>query len=275
MSARRGLPESQPGYRWELNLPEAPPRRRSPWPWIVSIVIIAALIAGAWFAGEWLARDTVERTVRTQAIDSLGLDRDQQIDVQIDGAVIPQLIAGSLTEVRVSSEDVVYGAFEGDVAVVATDVPVRGDADLGSASARVTMTEAQLRRLLAEVEGFPAESLRIESPNVTMQADLTVFGTVFTVGVGLAPGVETGDIALTPASLRLADAEVSADALREQFGVLADAVLRTWRVCIADEMPAGLALTSIVAEAGAIVVDFDIAPGMLRDPALQEPGVCA
>src|SRR4051812_11901637 len=106
----------------------APRRRRRAWPWIVALVVVAGLAVAAWFAGEWIARDVVTKTIREQVIPQLSLPADQQIDVVVTGAVLPQLIVGTLDDVTISSEDVVLDAFAGDVTVHAQDIAIRGDA---------------------------------------------------------------------------------------------------------------------------------------------------
>jgi hypothetical protein len=67
---------------------------------------------------------------------------------------------------------------------------------------------------------------------------------------------------------------VTADELRRQFGVLSNAVLRDWPVCIASSLPAGLVLQSVEVVDDELVAMFDIAPSMLTDPAMREPGTC-
>jgi hypothetical protein len=47
-----GLPEAQPGYRWELQVPGPSPRRRHPGRWIAAIVVLLVLLAIAVVAAE-------------------------------------------------------------------------------------------------------------------------------------------------------------------------------------------------------------------------------
>jgi hypothetical protein len=68
---------------------------------------------------------------------------------------------------------------------------------------------------------------------------------------------------------------VTAEGLREQFGGLADAVLRDWTVCIAEYIPAGLTLTSIAVEGHQVVADFDVDGQIVSDTELQSNGTCA
>ena len=249
-------------------------KRRSVWPWIIVLLVVAGLAIAAWFAGEWIARDVVTKTIREQVITQLSLPADQKIDVVVEGAVLPQLIVGTLEDVTVSSDDVELGALTGDVTVHAQDIAIRGEAAAGAASATVVLDVEQVRGLLSTVEDFPAESVDLAEPNVTMATELRFFGLELPVGVALTPSAVEGDIVLTPAALQLAGNEISAGALRDQFGGVADAVLRDWTICIAEYLPAGVELADISVSGAQVVADVDIDGAIVSDASLQEPGVC-
>ena len=257
--------------------PAAPPkrRRRSVWPWIVTAVIVLVLAVAAWFAAEWIARVVVENTIRSEVVTNLALPADQPVDVVVVGAVLPQLIAGSLDEVTISSEDVPLDAASGDVTVQVEGLPIRGGLEAEAATATLRLDEAQLRDLMSTVDGFPADSLGLADPNVTIANELKLLGVGFPVGVALTPSAAAGDIVLTPAGLQLAGAEISAAGLKERFGRIADAVLRPWTVCIAQYIPAGVVLDSVAVDGDHLVADLDIDGAIIADPALQENGTCA
>lgn len=251
-----------------------PRRRRRVWPWILALVILAALAAGAWFAGEWIARDVVTNTVREQVRTQLALPADQEIDVAVAGAVLPQLIGGTLEEVTVSSEDVQLDAFAGDVTVTAQDIAIRGETGAGAATATVVLDQEQLRGLLSTVEGFPVESLALAAPDLTFSSDLSLFGLTLPVAVALTPSAVDGDIVLSPDSLQLAGSEISASDLRDQFGGLAETVLRDWTVCIAQYIPAGVTLSAVAVTGEQVTADLVIDPAIVSDTALQQNGTC-
>lgn len=255
---------------WE-STPE--PKRRV-WPWLVSIGIVLALAVAAWFAAEAIARQVVTNVIRDQVKTQLSLPADQQVDVEVAGTVIPQLIAGTLTEITVASQDVAVDLFEGDVTVVARDVPIRGG-DIGGATGEVVLDEGQLRALMSTVEGFPADTLALAEPDVTMTAELSLFGATVPVGVGLTPSAVEGDIVLTPASLQIGSSQVTADALRDQFGAFAEVALQDWTLCVAEYVPAGLTLTDVAVSGEDLVARFDVAGAIATDPALQANGTCA
>jgi hypothetical protein len=249
-------------------------RRRRVWPWIVALVLVVGLAIGAWFAGEWIARDVVTTTIREQVITQLSLPADQQVDVVVEGAVLPQLIVGTLQDVTVSSDDVQLEAFAGDVTLHAQDIAIRGESGGGTATATVVLDEEQLRTLLSTVENFPVESLGLAAPNLTFSSELSLFGITLPVGVALTPSAAEGDIVLSPDSVQLAGSDISAEDLKSRFGGLAETVLRDWTICIAQYIPAGATLTSIAVTGDQVVADLDISPAIVTDPALQEVGTC-
>lgn len=251
-------------------------RRRHGWVWLVALLLVVGLAVAAWFLGEMIARDLVVKTIRDQVITQLALPADQQVEVVVDGAVLPQVIAGRLDDVTVSSDDVPLGdAFMGDVTVHATGVQFRGEVAAQSATANVVLDTEQLRALMATVEGFPAETLGLSEPNVTTSTELEVFGARIPVGVGLTPTASEGDVVLTPETLQLGDAQIGADDLRDRFGAVADAALRDWTVCIAQYLPAAMVLTDVAVRGDQLVGDLTIDPRVIGDASLQANGSCA
>ncbi|MFH8250861.1 DUF2993 domain-containing protein [Microbacterium sp. B2969] len=264
---------TQPLPDWSTAPPE-PRKRRSPWPWIITALIVVGLAIAAWFVAEWMARGLVERTIREQVITNLALPADQQVDVTVEGTVIPQLIAGKLDSVTVSSDDVPVGEVTGDVTVHAHGIGIQGDATADSATATVRLDESQVKKLLSDVQGFPVDSLGLAQPDVTMSTNLTFLGLSVPVGVSLTPSVADGALVLTPSQLQLAGADVSADDLRSRFGSIADTVLKDYTVCIAQYIPAGITLTGVEVEGQDVVADVDIDGRIVSDPALQQNGTC-
>src|SRR5690606_20350325 len=123
----RGLPEAQPGYGWELQVPSAP-QRRHPGRWIAAIIVLLVLLAAAVAAAEWLAREVTTNSIRNAVKAELGLPRDQVVEVDVPGIVLVQLAQGTLDEVTITSDDVTLGALTGGMTVHAHRPPVRGDA---------------------------------------------------------------------------------------------------------------------------------------------------
>ncbi|TDN88507.1 DUF2993 domain-containing protein [Microbacterium sp. BK668] len=264
---------TQPLPDWTTAPPE-PRRRRRAWPWILAAAIVIGLAVAAWFLGESIARGIVEKTIRDQVVTSLALPADQEVDVEVAGTVIPQLVAGTLDDVTVSSDDVSFGEFSGDVTVHATGIGIRGEPEADAATATVRLDENELKALLAGVQDFPVDSLSLASPDLAVSTELQFLGIAVPIGVSLTPSAADGDIVLTPSSLQVAGAEVSADDLTSRFGAIADTVLKDYTVCIAQYIPAGLTLTQVQVDGDHVVADFDVDGRIASDPALRENGTC-
>lgn len=270
--------ETQP----TLPLPEAAAsapaprrRRRRALPWIIAAVVVIGLAIAAWFVAEHMTREIVTSTVRQQVITQLALPEDQQVDVGVDEPVLPQVLGGTLDRLDVSSADVPLGDVVADVSVRAREVPIRTDGgDIGAAEATVVFSEDQLQTLLAQVEGVPDTGIVLAPPDVQVEVELPLFALTVPLGLDLRPSVTDGDIVLSPEAVRLGGAELTGDALRERFGSAADAVLRSYPICVRDRLPAGLTVREVRVEPGALVAEVDVDGAIIRDPALQANGTC-
>lgn len=249
------------------------PRRRTV-RWVAVLVVVVVLLAGAVVAAEFIARSVVTSTVRSLVVKNVGLPDDQNVDVSVSGLVLPQLLGGRLDEVAVSSNDVTLGPITGDVRVDLRGVPVSGDAAADGGVASVRLDQDHLKTLLAEVPDLPASTVTMAAPDVNLETSLSLFGIAIPVGVGVTPGAAQGDLTLTPSSFQVGGNAIDADTLRGQFGGVADSLLKTTSLCIADRLPRGLTLTSATVQGQDLVATFDVAGGILNDPALQSDGAC-
>ncbi|ALJ21210.1 LmeA family phospholipid-binding protein [Microbacterium sp. No. 7] len=247
-------------------------RRRRLWPWVAVVLVLLLLVAG-WFIAEPIVRGMVVDTVRTETIKALDLPADQQLDVELEGQVLPQLIMGRLDALTVSSDEVTLGPLTGAVVVHGTGIPIRGGGAADTASATLRLNEQQVRDLLATVEGLPAATVTLDEPVVRFETELQVLVTV-PVGVSLRPSAVGGDLVLTPDSLRVGGADIPAQALVDQFGAIARTVVRDWDVCIAQYLPAGVTLDRVEVKGKEIVADAVIDGRIVSDPTLQDNGVC-
>src|SRR5690606_26699193 len=140
------------------------------------------------------------------------------------------LLVGNLPQVTLSSDDVPLGTpgepggLTADVVVSAQDVPVYGDGDWSGGYATVSIDEEQLQQLLHGLDGFPADTVEIDAPDVAVTLPLSLLVATVRVGVALTPRAESGELVLTPTALRVAGAEISAEAILRQFGALASTV---------------------------------------------------
>lgn len=249
---------------------EAAPARRRRWPWVVLVLIV--ILAGLAVAGEFLARAVLPGIVRTAVIEQLDLPTDQQLDVEASGLLLPQLLIGRLDELRLSTDQVTMGGVTGAVDVTAIGVPLRGG-DLTRANGTVRIDQDQFSGLLAASD-LPIESVTLEAPNATVSGSIEFFGIPIPITLTIAPGVESGDLLLTPLSLVVGGVTLDADDVAARFGSLGAQFTEPQRLCIADQLPAGLTVTGIAIDGTAVVVDVDVNGAIVSDETLQENGTC-
>ena len=190
--------------------------------------------------------------------------------------MIPQLIVGTLGEVTITSEDVPMESFVGDVTVTAQRHPDPRRRRDGQRDGDGRPDRGAAAHALSTVEDFPADSLGLAAPDVTMSTELSLFGVSLPRGGVADPQRRRGrHRALARRRCSSPAPRSPPTALRQQFGRLADVVLRDWTVCIAQYIPAGVTLTAVAVDGDELVADFDIDGAIISDPALQANGTCA
>lgn len=257
-----------PGFDGEETA--VPARRRRRWPWALLIVIVVlALLA---VAAEVAARSIFPGVVRSIVIDQLDLPADQDLDVEAGGILLPQLIGGRLESLHLATDQVTVQGITGAVDVTATGVPLRGG-ELGGATGSVRIDEAQFSALLAGTE-LPVETVTFDAPTATLGGSVSVFGLSVPIALTVTPSIIEGDLGITPESLTLGGAVLDAAQVQSNLGSLGTRLTETQRVCVADQLPAGVRLTDLSIDAGAAVIDVVVDGGILTDTSLQANGAC-
>ncbi|WP_341957124.1 DUF2993 domain-containing protein [Microbacterium sp. LWH13-1.2] len=245
-------------------------RKRTRWPWVLLIIVVVlALLA---VAAELVVRSVLPGIVRGIVIDQLDLPADQELEVQADGILIPQLIGGTLDTLHLSSDSVTLQGITGAVDVTATGVPLRGG-DLTGATGTIRIDESQFTTLLAGTD-LPVDTVTLEAPNATVAGTVSVLGIAIPVSLTVTPGIAEGDLELTPVGLTIGGLEVDADQVGSSLGSLGDRLTETQRVCIADQLPAGITLTGLEIDGTEAVIDVDVDGAIATDASLLDKGVC-
>lgn len=245
-------------------------RRRARWPWVlVGVLVVLALLV---VAAEFIARAVLPGVVRGMVIDELDLPADQQLDVDADGILLPQLIGGSLDALHLSTDSVTLQGITGAVDATATGVPLRGG-DLRGATGTIRIDESQFGTLLADTD-LPLESVTLEAPNATVAGSVTVLGIPIPLSLTVLPGIADGDLELTPVGAAIGGLEVDADQVGSSLGSLGTRLTETQRVCIADQLPAGITLTGLKIVGSEAVIDVDVDGAIATDESLLEKGTC-
>lgn len=252
----------------------APPRRRARWPWVLGVVLV--VLAGIVVGGEFVARAVVAQQIRSQVITALKLPADQQLDVAVGGIVLPQLVAGRLDDVHLSTKSVAIGPITSAVDVDATGVPIRGGA-LGSATGTFRITADQLEAAVKAAAGAPTpiESVTIDGAGVKAAGTVSLFGASVPLALALTPGAENGELTFTPTSASIGALTVDPDTVASSpFGAALKPLFATQKVCIADRLPAGVHLGGLRVKDGELIATFTADSAITTDPALLENGTC-
>ena len=247
------------------------PSRAKRWPWVLGVAIV--LLAGAVVGVEFLARGLVTDTIRAEVLKAMSLPDDQQLEVDARGIMLPQLIGGSLDDVRLSSDSVSFAGLTGAVDIEVKGVPLRGG-PLQSATGSVRLDESQFTALVAKADLPMVEKIDVDAPNVTALGSFSLFGAQIPLSLTLVPGVVDGDLTVEPVSATVAGAEFDMRQLRDQFGSIADGLTETRRICIADQLPAGIRITDLDVQGDDIVAYLSADGEIASDPALRQNGTC-
>ncbi len=249
---------------------DAPQQKRRRWPWVllVAVVVLALLV----IAAELIARAVLPGVVRSIVVEKLDLPADQQLDVETQGLLLPQLIGGTLDTLHLSTDSVTLDGITGAADVTATGVPLRGG-DLGGASGTVRVDQEQFTTLLAGTD-LPVDSVEFTAPNATVSGSISVLGAAVPLSLTLTPGTIDGDLELTPVGVSIGGLDVDLDRVGSTLGALGEGLTQPQRVCIADQLPSGLTLTGIEIVDDAAVIDVDVNGAIVTDKALQSKGSC-
>ena len=245
-------------------------KSRARWPWVLLVVVV--VLAALLVAAEVLARSILPGVVRGIVIEQLQLPADQQLDVEAGGILLPQLLGGRLDELRLSSESVTVGGITGAADVTATGVPLRGG-DLTDAQGTVRIDQDQFTALVA-VSDLPIDAVEFSEPDVTASGSISVLGMTIPVALTVTPDADAGDLLLSPVELKIAGVALSAAQIADRFGDAAAQLTQPQRICIADQLPAGVTVTGISIENSLAVIDFGVDGAIVTDETLQADGVC-
>lgn len=252
----------------QAETPVRPKRRRWPWVLLIVVVVLGLLVVVA----EFIARAVLPGVVRSLVIDELNLPADQQLDVEADGILLPQLIGGTLDSLHLSTDSVTLEGITGAADVTATGVPLRGG-DLGGASGTIRIDQTQFTALLADTD-LPVDEVAFDAPNATVSGTVSVLGIDIPVALTVTPGAAEGDLELTPVELSVGGLVIDAGQVGSTLGSLGENLTQTQQICIADQLPAGLTLTGLEIVGSEAVIDIDVNGAIVADETLLEKGVC-
>jgi hypothetical protein len=256
--------------------PPVPRRRRRVWPWVLGGFLV--LVVAAVVIIDVLARGYAEDLIAGQAAEVLEVPDGTPVDVEIGGgSVLLQALSGSLDHIRVSVDDYPVGPLTGDLTLVAEGVPFDLSKPTRALSVTLDVPEAALSAISGELSGVPIDSVALDEPEIVANGSLSLFGLSVPLGLGLTPAAVDGALAFTPTSIRVSDETIDAGALASDpiWGGLAGRVLQQQTVCIADQLPAALTMTSVAVRGQVLRIELDGSGQALGGDGFSTKGTCA
>jgi len=253
----------------------APPKRRRGLIALLVIVAIVVVLGVVAVIAESLARQQASALIADQVRSSLQLEADHPVDVTIEGAsVLWQAASGRLDRVTVDAPGVAFGDLVGDLTLIAESTPLDVSQPTDSVQAVYRVAEADVAALAGFLAGTLVTDVQLDDREIRFQTGFSFFGVEFSVGLGVTPSVQDGQLAFTPSSVVLGEERLDAAQLQEQFGPLVEPLLTSQSFCVAQYLPQALELNAVQVGDQQLVVVFGANDVALGGPQFSTLGTC-
>lgn len=253
----------------------APPRKR---PGLIAAIIVLGVIvvlAVVAVIGEALARQQASALIADEVRSALQLGPEHPVDVTIEGfSVLLQAAQGSLERVTIGADDVSFGELVGDLTLIAEGAPIDTSQPTDAVQAVFRVAESDVAALAGFLAGTVVNNVELDEREIRFQTGFDIFGVEFSVGIGVTPTVQDGQLAFTPSSVLLGDERLEAADLQQQFGGIADQLFATQRFCVAQYLPQALELTAVQVGDAQLVVVFQAADVAIGGAGFSTLGTC-
>lgn len=252
----------------------APRKRRAPVVITVILLVLTLLVVGFIALDAW-ARQQVADYVSEKVRSVLSLDSDQPVEVEIGGtSVIAQVVTGSLERIDVGVDDVTIGDLSGGVTLRAEGVPVDASRAVDRVQIEFRVKEDGLQSIASTLSASAIDSVQLDDGEIRFGTELSIFGVPFTVGIGVEPFADGGEIGLTPTSVELGGTRSTAEALIETFGRPAQELLQTRSLCVAEWLPESFGVDDVEVRDTELVVTIGAQKALFDEGSLSRLGSC-
>lgn len=242
---------------------------------IVVAVSVVVVLGIAVVVAETVARQQAQSLIAEQLRSSLQLEPEHPVDVRLGGgSVLVQGLIGRLALVEVQIDGVAFGELVGDLSVMVTNTPIDASQPTESVQAVYEVAESDVAALGGFLSGTPVNDVRLDEREIQFQTAFSFFGVDFAVGLGVTPSVQDGRLAFTPSSVVLNDERIDATDLLQQFGQIVEPLLASQQFCVAQYLPADLALTAVQVGDEQLTVVFGATNVALAGAGFSTLGTC-
>ncbi|MET3635389.1 MULTISPECIES: LmeA family phospholipid-binding protein [Curtobacterium] len=245
----------------------APSRKRRRWP--VVLVVLVLVLAALVVVAEFVLRGVVDRIIADQVEQSLPEGATGEVTAHAEGIVLPQLLAGTLDRVDITSDRLTVDGVPLAADVTARDVPVDGKGDVHDVDGHVTLAATSVKDLAKYSPLF--ERLRLVDDGVELSGSTAVLGyDISYAATGDVVAQQDGrGVTITPQSVRITNSALGlrVDSIPGVTGVPV-------QVCTAQFLPEQLRVRSVdvTAEQATVRVTADALP--LTEQGLRTVGSC-
>lgn len=232
---------------------------------LVIVVVLAVLVVVA----EFVLRGVVDRIIAQQVEQSLPDGTRGTVQAHADGVVIPQLISGTLDDVRISSQKITVDGIPLAADVTVHDVPVDGKGDVHDVDGTVTLASDSVKDLAKYSPLF--DRLSLVDGGVQLSGSTAVLGYDISY---LAQGSVTAQsdgkgITITPKTVRITNS-----ALDLKVDSIPGVTNTPVPVCTAQFLPETLRVRSLDVSAAKAEVRITADELPLSEQGLQTTGTC-
>ena len=222
---------------------------------VIVVAVLVLLIIIAFAIAEKLVRDGASAALSEPIKQIFGTDSDVQVDFG-QGSVIVQALSGSIDAVTVDADTVTLGPSTGRIHVVAKGVPLSVDGTVRALVAELYFDAAGVSSLVASPTGAVA-SAQLDGEHIVVTTESAVAGQTVPVVATLSPSAADGRLGLSVEALAVNGAAVDIDAARAgAYGPDVAALVQGQSVCVAEQLPASLALDSATVVGDRLVLGF-------------------
>ena len=240
---------------------------------VVVVSVLVILILAAFLVGEKLARDAAAGLITKPIQQALGTDQDVDVDFG-GGFLLLQAIGGSVDHVTVTASDIAFAGASGDIVLTASGVPLNVEGTVASLGATLSIDESSMQALVPAAGA--GGTVAFENDQLVVSRQMDFLGQSVPVVVVFVPSAADGRLTLDPVSMTVNGEDVSMDEVRAgAYGPEAAAVLTSPSVCVAELLPASLALSGAAIAGDRLVLTFSGSQVSLRGSGFTSKGVCA
>lgn len=236
--------------------------------WIVGVFLILAIIA--FFVTDGLLRRSAETIAAGEIEQRLPANVNGAVHVEIGGGpVLIQFLEGSFSHVELNAPKLDADGVPVAIHLVATGVPTNLSKPVKLITGTVALDQSGVDKALKVPDA--SSGVTLGAGVVTYDGTRSVLGVPISYTVTAKPSLKGPDILLTPTDIQVTSGPVGLNATGIINGLLGKNPVP---VCVADQLPAALHLTSLSVTPSHVVIGLRAGEVKLDSSTLESKGTC-